>query len=217
MLFQDGSRFRWIPGLDQALDLVVTMDDATGKLYSAFLVAEEGTASSLRGLLEVIADHGLFLELYTDRGSHYFLTPKAGGKVSRTQPTQVGRALDQLGIRHVASYSPQARGRIERVFGTLQQRLPQELRVAGITTVAAADAYLRDRFLPAFNRQFAVRPLDPTPAFLPYVGRPIEDVLCIQEDRVVGNDNTVRYGRRVLQIPPSPQRHHYRQGHGPGA
>lgn len=129
--------------------------------------------------------------------------------MSRTQPTQVGRALDQLGIRHVASYSPQARGRIERVFGTLQQRLPQELRVAGITTVAAADVYLRDRFLPAFNRQFAVHPLDPTPAFLPYVGRPIEDVLCIQEDRVVGNDNTVRYGRRVLQIPPSPQRHHY--------
>ena len=209
MLFQDGSRFRWIPGLDQVLDLVVTMDDATGKLYSAFLVAEEGTASSLRGLLEVIADQGLFLELYTDRGSHYFLTPKAGGRVSATQLTQVGRALGQLGIRHLASYSPKARGRIERVFGTLQQRLPQELRVAGINTIAAADAYLRERFLPAFNRQFAVCPLDPTPAFLLYVGRPIEDVLCIQEDRVVGNDNTVRYGRRVLQIPPAPHRHHY--------
>jgi transposase len=209
MLFQDGSRFAWVPGLEQTLDLVVTMDDATEKLYSAFLVAEEGTASSFRGLLEVVAHHGLFLELYTDRGSHYFMTPKAGGRVAKDQPTQVGRALAQLGIRHIPSYSPQARGRIERVFGTLQQRLPQELRLAGLTTIEAANAFIRDRFIPAFNARFAVRPQDPTPAFLPYVGRPIADILCVQEDRVVGNDNTVRYAGRVLQIPPSPHRHHY--------
>jgi transposase InsO family protein len=156
----------------------------------------------------VIADHGLFLELYTDRGSHYFLTPKAGGKVSASQPTQIGRALAQLGIRHIPSYSPQGRGRIERVFGTLQQRLPQELRVAGITTIETGNTFIRERFIPAFNAQFAVCPQDPTPAFLPHVGRPIEDVLCIQEERVVGHDNTVRYAGRVLQIPASPHRHH---------
>jgi transposase InsO family protein len=209
MLFQDGSRFRWVAALEETYDLVATMDDATGKLYSAFLVAEEGTMSSFEGLLEVIADHGLFGEFYTDRGSHYFLTPKAGGKVAKEQPTQVGRALAQLGIQHIASYSPQARGRMERVFGTLQGRLPPELRVAGIATVADANRYIRERFLPAFNAQFAVRPEDPAPAFIPYVGRPIADILCVQEERIVGNDNTVRWHGRVLQIPPSSLRPHF--------
>ena len=133
MLFQDGSTHAWLAGRP-ALDLIVTLDDATSELYSAFLVEEEGTFSSLRGLAEVIGRHGLFCSLYTDRGSHYFMTPKAGGKVARGQPTQVGRALEQLGIEHIPSYSPEARGRMERVFGTLQNRLPQELRLAGITT-----------------------------------------------------------------------------------
>jgi transposase len=209
MLFQDGSRFRWIAALEEEHDLIATMDDATGKLYSAFLVEEEGTMSSFEGLLEVMGDHGLFGELYTDRGSHYFFTPKVGGKVAKDQPTQVGRALAQLGIQHIPSYSPQARGRMERVFGTLQGRLPQELRVASIATVAEANRYIRERFLPAFNAQFGVRPEDPVPAFIPYVGRPIADILCVQEERVVGNDNTVRWRGLVLQIPPSPLRPHF--------
>src|SRR6202023_589078 len=123
LLFQDGSTHRWIAALGRDFDLVVTLDDATGKIYSAMLVEQEGTLSSFRGLAETIAEHGLFSAFYTDRGAHYFVTPKGGGKVDKTQLTQVGRALSQLGITHIASYSPQGRGRMERVFGTLQKRL----------------------------------------------------------------------------------------------
>ncbi len=144
LLFQgDGSTHRWIGALGHNLDLVVTLDDATGAIYSAILVAQEGTMSSFLGLQETIAAHGLFGALYTDRGSHYFLTRKAGGKVDKAQPTQVGQALARLGIRHIASYAPEGRGRMERVFGTLQQRLPPELRHAAITGVEAANRYLR--------------------------------------------------------------------------
>jgi len=129
--------------------------------------------------------------------------------VDKTQPTQVGRALSQLGITHIASYSPQGRGRMERVFGTLQKRLPQELRLARIKTVAAANGYLKERFVPDYNARFAVPAADPGSAFIRYVGRPLDDVLCIQEDRVVGGDNCVSWNRRGLQIPPQRHRHHY--------
>jgi transposase len=142
LLHQDGSRHVWIEGLP-AMDLIVTMDDATSEIYSMFLVEEEGTASTFRALGEVIGEHGLFCSLYTDRGSHYFYTPKAGEKVSKTQQTQVGRALSHLGIEHIAAYSPEARGRSERTFGTLQGRLPKDLRLAGIRTVEAANAWLK--------------------------------------------------------------------------
>jgi hypothetical protein len=117
MLHQDGSRHEWLEG--QALDLIVTLDDATGAIYSAFLVEEEGTASTFRALTEVFSEHGLPMSLYTDRGSHYFRTTKAG-EIDRGCPTQVGRALAQLGVEHIGAYSPQARGRSERTFGTLQ-------------------------------------------------------------------------------------------------
>src|SRR6516165_612401 len=133
MLFQDGSQHEWLAGQPE-LDLIVTLDDATSEIYSAFVVEEEGTASSFMGLLEVIAAKGLFSSLYTDRGSHYFLTPKAGGKVDRVHLTQVGRTLAELKIEPIPSYSPEARGRMERVFGTLQQRLPPLLRLHGVTT-----------------------------------------------------------------------------------
>ena len=209
LLFQDASTYRWIAALGRDLDLVVTLDDATGELYSAILVEQEGTLSSFLGLAETIAGHGLFGALYTDRGSHYFVTPKGGGKVDKTQPTQVGRALSQLGITHIASYSPQGRGRMERAFGTLQKRLPQELRLARIKTVAAANRYLKERFVPDYNARFGVPAAEPGSAFVPYVGRPIEDVLCIQDDRVVGADNCVAWNRRSLQIPPQRHRRHY--------
>ena len=139
-MFQDGSTHRWIGALGHDLDLIVTMNDATNWIYSAILVDEEGTMSSFLGLRETIAAHGLFGSLYTDRGSHCFFTPKAGGKVDKEHLTQVGRALAQLGIRHIPSYSPEARGRMERVFGTLQQRLPPELRRAGVRTMEVANA-----------------------------------------------------------------------------
>ena len=169
LLFQDGSTHRWIAALGRDLDLVVTLDDATGEVYSAFLLDQEGTMSSFLGLAETIERHGLFGALYTDRGGHYFITPKGSRKVDKTQLTQVGRALSQLGITHIASYSPQGRGRMERVFGTLQKRLPQELRLARVKTVAAANRYLQERFVPDYNARFAVPAAEPGSAFMPYL------------------------------------------------
>jgi hypothetical protein len=209
LLFQDGSTHRWIGRIDHDLDLVVTLDDATGAIYSAILVEQEGTMSSFLGLSETIAGHGLFRSFYTDRGSHYFHTPKAGGKVDKTRLTQVGRALAQLGITHIPSYSPEARGRMERVFGTLQQRLPPELRLAEIATVEAANRYLTEQFVPDYNARFAVPAAEEGSAFIPYAGRPLEDVLCIQESRQVGRDNCVNWNGISLQIPPQRHRHHY--------
>ncbi len=209
LLFQDGSTHRWLPGNEPELDLIVTLDDATGAIYSAFLVAEEGTMSSFQGLRETIEAQGLFSALYTDRGSHYFHTPEAGGKVDKSKPTQVGRALAQLGITHIPSYSPEARGRMERVFGTLQGRLPHELRLAGIATLAAANRFLKEHFVPDYNARFAVPAAEAGTAFLPSAGRPLTDVLCVQEDRQVGRDNCVRWNGRSLQIPPQRHRHHY--------
>ena len=206
MLHQDGSTHHWAG--DQSWDLIVTMDDATSDIYSAFFVAEEGTMSTFRGLGEVIAAKGLFCSLYADRGSHYWHTPEAGGKVDRDNPTQVGRALAQLGIELIPAYSPEARGRSERMFGTLQKRLPQELRLAGITTMAAANRFLEEVYLPAHNARFA-RPAEAVgAAFVSFTGD-LEDILCVQEERVVGNDNTVRYHGRTLQIPADRHRHHY--------
>lgn len=209
MLFQDGSTHRWLGGLDRELDLIATMDDANGELYSAFLVEEEGTMSSFEGLRETIAAKGLFSSFYTDRAGHYFLTPTAGGKVDKERLTQVGRALSQLGIQHLPSYSPEARGRVERLFGTLQGRWPQEFRLAGITTIEAANRYIRDVLLPRHNAQFAVPAAEPGSAFVPYVGRDLADILCRQEERTVSNDNCVAYHRLSLQIPPDRYRRHY--------
>jgi transposase len=208
LLHQDGSRHAWLEG-QPALDLIVTLDDATSAIYSAFLVEEEGTASSFRGLREVVAAHGLFCALYTDRGSHYFHTPKAGGRVSRPQATQVGRALSQLGIEHIAAYSPQARGRSERAFRTLQDRLPKELRLAGIATVEAANRWLRETWIGEHNAAFAVEAEQPGTGFVPDAGGQWREVLCVQEERVVGADNTVKWRNHALQIPESPLRPHF--------
>jgi len=206
MLHQDASSHPWVP--DQWWDLIVTMDDATSEIYSAFFVDEEGTMSSFRGLYDVIAAKGLFSSFYTDRGGHYWHTPEAGGKVDKANPTQVGRALGQLGIEHIPAYSPQARGRSERMFETLQGRLPQELRAAGITDMQTANRFLIETYLPEHNRRFAISPEEPGSAFVPFAGN-LKDTLCAHADRVVGNDNTVRYKRLTLQIPADRHRHHY--------
>ena len=206
MLRQDGSSHEWVGG--QWWDLIVTLDDATSEVYSGFFVPEEGTMSTFRALGEVIGGRGLFCSFYTDRGSHYWHTPKAGGKVDKDNPTQVGRALAQLGIEPIAAYSPEARGRSERMFGTLQQRLPQELRLAGITTMDEANRFLVETFWPAHNARFAVSAEDAGSAFVPFAGD-LADILWIQDDRVVGNDNTVRYKGLTLQIPADRHRHHY--------
>ncbi len=206
MLHQDGSTHEWVVG--QWWDLIVTMDDATSEIYSGFFVAEEGTMSTLRALGEVIAAKGLFCSLYADRGSHYWHTPDAGGGVDKDNPTQVGRALAQLGIELIPAYSPQARGRSERMFGTLQKRLPQELRLAGITTMAEANRFLKEVFWPAHNARVARPAEDTGSAFVAFAGT-LEDILCVQEDRVVAGDNTVRYKNQSLQIPADRHRHHY--------
>ncbi|NEV02014.1 ISNCY family transposase [Bradyrhizobium uaiense] len=208
LLHQDGSRHVWIEGLP-AMDLIVTMDDATSEIYSMLLVEEEGTASTFLALGEVIGEHGLFCALYTDRGSHYFLTPKAGEKVSKTQQTQVGRALSHLGIEHIAAYSPQARGRSERVFGTLQDRLPKELRLAGITTVEAANAWLKAHYIPGHNAAFAIKPDQEGTAFVADRHEAWREALCVIEERTVANDNTVAWNGRRLQLPESRLRPHF--------
>lgn len=207
MLHQDGSSHQWVAG--QWWDLIVTMDDATSEIYSAFFVAEEGTMSSFRGLREVIEKHGLFCSLYVDRASHYWHTPAAGGAVDKDNPTQVHRALNQLGIELIPAYSPEARGRSERMFGTLQDRLPKELRLAGITTMDATNRYLAEVYLPAHNARFAVAPEQPGSAFVADRLGAHRDILCIHEERVVGNDNCVRYKGLALQLPPSPMRPHF--------
>ena len=208
MVHQDGSRHEWVPG--RWWDLIVTMDDATSEIYSAFFVEEEGTMSSFRALCEVIGERGLFCSLYADRASHYWYTPDAGGKVDKDNPTQVGRALHRLGIELIPAYSPEARGRSERMFGTLQKRLPQELRLAGISAIEEANRFLKEVYLPLHNARFATPAEGQGSAFVPFAaGAALDDILCVQEDRVVGNDNTVRYRGLTLQIPPDRHRRHY--------
>jgi hypothetical protein len=209
MLHQDASTHAWLPGDTGKYDLVVTMEDATSAIYSMFLVDEEGTTSSLRGVAEVVARHGLFCSLYTDRGSHYFLTPEAGGPVSRTLLTQFGRALYQLGIDHIAAYSPQARGRSERAFSTLQDRLPKELKLAGISTVEAANRWFSETYMAEHNKRFAIAAEQEGSAFVTDAMEAWREILCVQEERVVGNDNTVKWQRLSLQLPPNRLRAHF--------
>jgi transposase len=210
MLHQDASRFAWLEEGPE-LDLVVTMDDATSKIYSAFLVEEEGTASTFRALLEVFTEHGLPSSLYTDRGSHYFLTPTAGEAVDKERPTQVGRALTRLGIEHIAAYSPEARGRGERMFGTLQGRLPKELRLFDITDIDEANRYIREIYLPMHNDLFATPAQIAEESAFVMLSDPasLADILCIEQPRVVARDNMVSYEGRCLQLPQSPARPHY--------
>jgi Helix-turn-helix domain len=208
MLHQDGSRAGWLAGRP-ALDLIVTMDDATSTIYSAFLIEEEGTASTFRGCLDVFTAQGLPSSLYTDRGSHYFHTPQADGPVDKGRLTQVGRALKHLGIEHIAAYSPEARGRSERMFGTLQDRMIKELAKAGIREPDAANAWIRDVYLPAHNARFAKPAALEENAFVAADPALLAETLCIEEERVVARDNTVAYDGRRLQLPASQARAHY--------
>jgi len=207
MLHQDGSRHHWLAG--QPLDLIVTMDDATSTIYSAFLVEEEGTASTFRGLLEVFVAHGLPCALYTDRGSHYFYTDKAGERVDKDRRTQVGRALDRLGVEHIPAYSPEARGRSERMFGTLQDRLVKELAHAGIAEIETANRWIREVYLPVHNARFAKPAAVGEKAFVAADAAVLRETLCSEEERVVGRDNTVTYAGLRLQLPESRLRAHY--------
>ena len=207
MIHQDASKHQWVSGVQW--DLVVTMDDATSEHYSMFFVEEEGTVSSFQGVKDVIEQRGLFCSLYTDRGSHYWTTPEVGGKVDKVNLTQFGRALKQLDIEMIAAYSPQARGRSERAFSTHQGRLPKELAIAGITTMEEANRYLDTVYRPAFNAEFMQPAMESGNAFVPWKGDGLEDVLCEQFERTVGNDNCVQFEGKTLQIPRDQHRYHY--------
>lgn len=208
MLHQDGSSHEWVE--DCFWDLIITLDDATTEIYSGFFVEEEGTMSSFRAIKEVILKKGLFCSLYTDRGSHYWHTPEVGGKVNKENTTQVHRALKHLGIELIPAYSPEARGRSERAFGTIQGRLPQELRLAGIKTMEEANKYLKKVFIPNFNKLFTVKPAVEDSAFVPWFDtQNIDDILCLKNTRTVNKDNTVHYNNKTLQLPKIPPLYNY--------
>lgn len=207
MIHQDGSTHEWVPG--KMWDLIVTMDDATNEHYSMFFVQEEGTASSFKGVREVIEKHGLFSSFYSDRGSHYWYTPKAGGKVDKTHLTQFGRAMAHLGIEMIPAYSPEARGRSERMFKTHQDRLVKELAVAGIMQMEEANQYIKDVYLPDFNDEFSKPSPESGSVFVPWAGENLKDILCEQHKRTVNNDNCVSFKGISLQIPANEYRCHY--------
>ena len=203
MLYADGSTHAWLPTVAGTQDLILIMDDANSEVYSACLVEEEGSLTTMAGVKEVVATRGIFCSLYTDRGSHFFHTPKVGGEVARGELTQIGCALQALGIQHIASYCPQGRGRIERTFGTWQGRLPQELRAAGITTMEQANVYIRQQFIPWHNAELKVAAAQPGDAFVPCGALDLDAIFCLQHERSVAADNTVSFGTRRLQIGPS--------------
>ena len=199
LLHIDGSQHQWFCD-HRWYDLIVIMDDATSKVYYAQLVEEESTRTVMAGLRTVIEQQGLFCSLYSDRASHFFLTPKAGEAVNHDRLTQVGRALKELGIQMIPAYSPQARGRSERGFGTWQGRLPQELRQRGITTPEAANRFLREEYIAEFNQRFSISASERGTAFVPLRRKDLELVFSIQHERVVARDNTVSFANRLWQL-----------------
>jgi transposase len=199
LLHIDGSRHQWFQD-ERWYDLIVILDDATNEIYYAQLVEEESTATVMAGLKEVIERKGLFCALYSDRGSHFWLTPKVGSKVDYHRRTQVGRALHELGVQMIPAYSPQARGRSERNFSTWQGRLPQELRLRQLGTLAAANRFLREEYIAEFNRRFQVACKQRGHAFVPVRSRDLERIFSLQFERSVNRDNTVSFQNLSLQI-----------------
>jgi len=195
----DGSKHRWFQD-ERWYDLLVILDDATSEIYYAQLVEEESTRTVMAGLREVIERKGMFCALYSDRGSHFFWTPKTGEKVDKQRLTQVGRAMKELGIQMIAAYSPQARGRCERNFGTWQGRLPQELRLAGIGSMEAANRFLRERYVAEFNSKFAVPAKERGTAFRKAHRSDLDWIFSIQTERVVARDNTIAFRDQIWQL-----------------
>jgi hypothetical protein len=201
----DGSEHRWFQD-NRWYDLIEVLDDATSETYYAQLVEEESTRTVMAALKAVIEQKGRFCALYSDRASHFFETLQAGGPVDRQRLTQVGRALKELGIEMIPAYSPQARGRSERRLGTWQGRLPQELRLAGISGVEEANRFLRERYMGEINRKFGVAAAEKGHAFVPVRGSDLDRIFSVQTERVVAQDNTVRLAHRVWQIERTPWR-----------
>lgn len=204
MLHTDGSDHTWIPALQgQKFCLIPVLDDATSEVYAAALFGEEGTKECMTVLREVVSQKGVFCSIYSDRAGHFFDTPQAGGRVNLSNLTQIGRALYELGIEMIPAYSPQARGRCERFFGTWQDRLPKELGLRGIKTVEEANRYIKEIFIPWHNQNLMVQAQETGSAFGAYHGKDLNLVFCVKEQRIVNFDNTVEWRKKVLQIEPS--------------
>ena len=201
LLHIDGSQHQWFQD-ERWYDLIVILDDATSQIYYAQLAEEESTLTVMAGLQEVIASQGVFCALYSDRGSHFWHTPKEGGKIDPHRLTQVGRALRELGVQMIPAYSPQARGRSERNFGTWQGRLPQELRLRGIGTLEAANRFLRQHYIAEFNRRFQVPAGQRGSAFVHRSSKDLDLIFSLQFQRTVNRDNTVSFQNLRLQIEP---------------
>ena len=201
LLHIDGSHHRWFQD-ERWYDLIVILDDASSEIYYAQLTEEESTLTVMAGLKAVIESKGIFCALYSDRGSHFWLTPKAGGKIDPHRLTQVGRALRELGVQMIPAYSPQARGRSERNFGTWQGRLPQELRLRGIRTLDAANRFLREDYIAEFNARFQVPAAQRGSAFVRRSSRDLDLIFALQFERTVNRDNTVSIQNLRLQIEP---------------
>lgn len=207
MLHLDGSEHAWLPGDPSSRPtLVAVLDDATSRLLYAQLFPGESTRAVMTALRSVFQAHGLPMALYTDRAGWAAHTPKTGGPVDKSKLTQVGRALKRLGVEHILAYSPQARGRGERLNATLQDRLVNELRVARLRIPEAANRYLRERFIPHFNERFARSPADPASAFVPLGTTDLDQILCHEEQRTVSKDNTVVLHHLRLQLEKIPGR-----------
>jgi transposase len=202
MLHIDGSHHQWFQD-ERWHDLIVILDDATSEIYYAQLAQEETTGAVMVGLRAVVEQKGLFCALYSDRGAHFWFTPKSGGKVDYERPTQVGRAMKELGVQMIPSYSPQARGRSERNFSTWQGRLPQELRLRGIRTLEAANKFLSEQYIAEFNRRFTVPAAQRGTAFLPSPRRNLDLIFSQRFERTVDRDNTVSFHNLVMQIEPA--------------
>jgi transposase len=199
MLHIDGSTHAWLGSDHGRFDLVTVMDDATSEIYYARFVDQESTESVMAALRSVVESQGVFCSLYSDRASHFVFTPAGASKPDRSVRTQVGRALEQLGIELIHANSPQARGRCERSYRTLQGRLPQELRAAGVHTIDEANGLL-GTYLPQHNGQFTVAATESGTAFVPYAGGELDKVFSKHHERVIANDNVVTFGRVKLQI-----------------
>jgi transposase len=202
MLHIDGSDHQWFQD-ERRHDLIVILDDATSEIYYAQLAEEETTATVMTGLRAVIERKGLFCSLYSDRGAHFWLTPKSGGKVDYERPTQVGRAMKELGVHMIPAYSPQARGRSERNFSTWQGRLPQELRLRGIRTLEEANRFINEHYIAEFNRRFTVPAAVRGTAFISCRNRNLEMIFTQRFERTVDRDNTVHFNNLIMQIEPA--------------
>lgn len=212
MLQTDGSRHKWLQGRGEELTLIGAIDDATSEVPYAMFAPYETTEGYMRMFLEIAKKKGLPLSVYSDRHSIFQVerhTPTLAEQLNgMPDKTQLGRALDELGITLIPANSPQAKGRIERLWGTFQDRLVSELRRKNAKTIDEANAVLL-KFLPDYNRKFAVLPFDEKSAWRKIDGIDLDRHFCMKYSRRVENDNTISFMNRKIQIPGTKTRYSF--------